>query len=357
MKQISWVILSLAMLQGCQDGDGITPPAPLTVSTITVTDSVASQYRRFNGQVEAAELTPLAFRVEGELKQVSVRTGQRVTKGQPLAVLDADKFDQQLRDAKVQFELATKQLQRGRELHSRKMVSNAELDELVANQRLAKVHFESATARRGYTQLLAPFDGVVAEVPKEAFEAVTPGETVVSVYQDNRVYINIPVSDTVIAMINPAQGGRGYQPMAYFGAEQTGYPVTYREHTSELAPHSQTYRMWFDMPQREPAILPGTSVTLNVDMTAAGLSTQQGFVLPLLALDAGQQDGQFFVWKWVEGKVQRVEVGVERINSQGAIIGRGVAQGDRLVTSSLRKLRDGMAVTVQSAVPVQASAQ
>ncbi|GAL04417.1 probable Co/Zn/Cd efflux system membrane fusion protein [Photobacterium aphoticum] len=202
MKQMSWVVLSLAMLQGCQQDEGITPPAPLTVSTVTVTESVASQYRRFNGQVDAAELTPLAFRVEGELKQITVRTGQRVTQGQTLAVLDADKFDQQLRDAKVQFELATKQLQRGRELHSRNMVSNAELDELIANQRLTQVQYASAKARVGYTHLTAPFNGVVAEVPKEAFEAVTPGETVVSLYQDDRVYINIPVSDTVIAMIN-----------------------------------------------------------------------------------------------------------------------------------------------------------
>ncbi|WP_428446978.1 efflux RND transporter periplasmic adaptor subunit [Photobacterium nomapromontoriensis] len=344
IKQISIVTLSLILLQGCQDPPETKATAPLAVSTLSVSESVMSQPRRFNGQVEPAENTPLAFRVEGELQQVLVHAGQRVVKGQRLAELDSDKFEQQLSDATVQYQLASKQLQRGRELYQRKMISNAELDELVANQRLAQVGFEAATARLGYTRLLAPFDGVVSAVEKESFEAVSPGESIVSLYQDDRVYINIAVPDAVIAMINPQQRDRRYQPLARFGSETTMYPVSYREHTSELAPQSQTYQMWFEMPQRDPAILPGTNVTLNVDMAAAGLSALQGYQLPLSALVAGREAGQFYVWKWVDGRVNRVPVLVEQLNNQGAIVNQGIAMGDRVVTSSLRKLREGMVV-------------
>lgn len=344
IKQISLVTLSLIVLQGCQEPPELNAVEPLAVSTLAVTESVENQFRRFNGQVEPAENTPLAFRIEGELQQVRVHAGQRVTKGQLLAELDADKFEQQLSDAKVQYQLASKQWQRGRELYLRNMISKSELDELEANQRLTQVRFESATARLSYTQLLAPFAGVIAEVDKESFEAVGPGESIVSVYQDDRVYINIAVSDTVIAMINPQQRGHGYMPLARFGSETTAYPVSYREHTSELTPQSQSYQMWFEMPQRDPAILPGTNVTLSVDMAAAGLSALQGYQLPLSALDTGREAGQFYVWKWVDGQVHKVGVGVEQLNNQGAIVNHGIALGDRLVTSSLRKLREGMAV-------------
>ena len=102
------------------------------MSSLTVDQSVTSQYRTFKGQVEAAENTPLAFRVEGELQRVLVKSGQQVKKGDLLAELDADKFQQQRNDAQVQYQLATKQLQRGRELFERKMISKAELDELIS---------------------------------------------------------------------------------------------------------------------------------------------------------------------------------------------------------------------------------
>ena len=357
LKKMSFAVLSMMVLAGCQEPPQQQITAPLAVSSLTVDQPVTSQYRTFKGQVEAAENTPLAFRVEGELRRVLVKSGQQVKKGDLLAELDADKFEQQRNDAQVQYQLATKQLKRGRELFERKMISKAELDELSANHKLAKVNFNSAERRLGYTRLVAPFNGVVADVPKESFEAVSPGEAVVNLYQDDLLYINIAVSDNVLAMLNPQQANPGYQPMARFGTEPETYPVNYLEHTSELEPQSQTYRMWFEMPQRDPAILPGTSVSLRVDMAEAGLSTLQGYQLPMTAIEAGREAGQFFVWKIDGNQVQKVEVGIGQLNNHGAIVSSGVSEGDHLVTSSLRKLREGMEVSLLSKSAAEAQAQ
>ncbi|AJR06750.1 putative periplasmic linker protein [Photobacterium gaetbulicola Gung47] len=356
LKKMSFAVLSMMVLAGCQEPPQQQTTASLAVSSLTVDQPITSQFRSFKGQVEAAENTPLAFRVEGELQRVLVKSGQQVKKGELLAELDADKFEQQRNDAQVQFGLATKQLQRGRELFERKMISKAELDELSANHKLTKVNFKAAERRLGYTRLVAPFDGVVADVPKESFEAVSPGETVVNLYQDDLLYINIAVSDHVLAMLNPQQVNRSYQPMARFGSESQTYPVTYLEHTGELEPQSQTYRMWFEMPQREPAILPGTSVSLRVDMAEAGLSTLQGYQLPMTAIEAGREAGQFFVWKLDGNQVHKVEVSIGQLNNHGAIVSSGISEGERLVTSSLRKMREGMEVTQLPAVKAEAKA-
>ncbi|MGF1735489.1 efflux RND transporter periplasmic adaptor subunit [Photobacterium satsumensis] len=357
LNKMSLAALSMLVLAGCQEPPQQQETASLSVSSLLVEQPITSQFRTFKGQVEAAENTPLAFRVEGELQRVLVKSGQQVKKGQLLAQLDADKFEQQRNDAQVQFQLATKQLQRGRELFERKMISKAELDELSANHKLAKVNFNSAERRLGYTRLVAPFNGVVADVPKESYEAVSPGEAVVSLYQDDLLYINIAVSDNVLAMLNPLQTNRSYQPMARFGTESQTYPVNYLEHTSELEPQSQTYRMWFEMAQREPAILPGTSVSLRVDMAEAGLSTQQGYQLPMTAIEAGREEGQFFVWKVEDNQVHKMEVGIGQLNNHGASVSSGISEGDRLVTSSLRKLRDGMDVTLLVKPTTEAQAQ
>ncbi|OAN11424.1 efflux transporter periplasmic adaptor subunit [Photobacterium jeanii] len=345
LKKLSLLALSIAVLAGCQETEMTVAAQALPVSTLQVAESVENQYRVFNGQVEAAENTPLAFRVEGELREVLVKAGQPVKKGQLLAVLDAYKFEQQRDDAKAQFELTTKQLKRGRELFTQKMISKAELDELTANQRLREVAYQSAVTRLSYTRLVAPFAGVVSDVDKESFETVSPGEPVISVYQDDKIYINMPVSDTVIAMINPSTKKKSYQPLARFGGDSRYYPVTYLKHTSEPEPQTQTYRVWFEMAQQTPAIMPGTSVALKVDMVKAGLSTLQGYQIPLIALQAGREEGQFLVWKVQDGEAHPKEVTVEQVTNQGAILSSGVELGDVLVTSSLRKLRDGMTIS------------
>lgn len=89
LKKMSFAVLSMMVLAGCQEPPQQQITAPLAVSSLTVEQSVTSQYRTFKGQVEAAENTPLAFRVEGELQRVLVKSGQQVKKGDLLAELDA----------------------------------------------------------------------------------------------------------------------------------------------------------------------------------------------------------------------------------------------------------------------------
>ena len=76
-----------------------------------------------------------------------------------------------------------------------------------------------------------------------------------------------------------------------------------------LSRRAKPTAVWFEMPQRDPAILPGTSVSLRVDMAEAGLSSLQGYQLPMTAIQAGREAGQFFVWKIEDNQVHRVEVG------------------------------------------------
>jgi hypothetical protein len=100
------------------------------------------------------------------------------------------------------------------------------------------------------------------------------------------------------------------------------------------------------MPQPEQEILPGTSVSVSVDMVAAGITSIDGYNIPMTALQAGSHDGEFFVWKLNGDAVTKVAVTINQVNGEGAIVSSGVAQGDVLVNSSLRKLREGKHVDV-----------
>lgn len=344
LTKLSALGLAMLTLAGCKPATEHRTKNPMVVDTYTVSTPIESQYRNFNGQVMPAELTPLAFRLDGELAGIMVQEGDSVTKGQVVAMLDDSKLRQGLSDAQARYELALKQFKRGEELHANTMISKAELDELRASYKLAKANLGSAQSRMSYTRLKAPFDGVISSVIKKKHEAVTPGETIVSIYQDNNVYVKVSVSDSVLAMLKPETRSERYQPVATFAGHQGRYPMSYLEHTSELHPQSQTYEFWLSMPQIDQSVLPGTSAKVSVDLIEAGLNMAEGFQLPMTAIEAGASSQDFYVWKLEGGKAHRYEINVDQINGTGALVSSGIKQGDVLVSSSLRKLREGMEI-------------
>lgn len=336
--------LMLGMVMGCTEKAEIREKVPLHVSTYEVSRATENQLREFKGKVMPAELTDISFRIAGELDSVLVRSGQKVEKGQLLATLNAGKLRQRLADAEVRFQLSEKQLQRGKELFAMKMLSQSELDSLTASRSVAQVTYKQAQNQLEYARLVAPFAGVISEVPKKSFESVKEGETILSIYQSDTVQVRITISDAVLAMIDPDSHKRDYQPKVVFSNDKREFRMRYLDHSSEQVPESRSYEIWLQMDQVEPAILPGTSANVVVDMAETGLPQSLGYEIPMTALDPGDKAEQFFVWKLQDGKVQKAAVEVSRIANSGAIIRMGIGKGEELVNSNLSKLRNGVEV-------------
>ncbi|ABG41378.1 efflux transporter, RND family, MFP subunit [Paraglaciecola sp. T6c] len=340
----SLVFMGAIMLQACSPNIEHRSKPPLILDTITVPAPIETQFRAFNGQVIAPELTPLSFRLEGEILDVLVQEGDEVKKGQVLAILDDSKRKETLNDAQAKLDLVARQLARGKELREREMLSSSELDELKANYKLALANAKLAEVQLGYTRIKAPVDGIISQVSKQDFERTAAGETVVSIYQSKDVYVEISVSDTVLTRLKPLLSVPNYRPVAHFNGYEGNYPLDYLEHTSELNPESQTYQFWLRMPQVTPKILPGTNVRVSVDMIKAQMSMLHGYALPVTALDAASERGQFKVWKIQDGAVTAFPVEVSQVKSNGVIVTSGVREGDVIANSNLRKLRQGMTI-------------
>ncbi|MDN3611763.1 efflux RND transporter periplasmic adaptor subunit [Vibrio ostreicida] len=333
--------MTLALI-GCKPSLEHRDKHPLLVETLELDAPVTSQFRSFNGQVMPAELTPLAFRLEGEISSIMVREGDRVKQGQVIALLDDVKARQNLTDAEAKYNLAFKQYKRGQELVTDSMISAADLDVLDASFKLEKANLSAAKLNVRYTRLKAPFTGVISSVDKQKYENTSPGETVVSLYQAQNVYVKLNVSDSVLALLKPEMTLDRYQPEVTFAGHDGRYAMTYLEHTSERQPSSQTYEFWLSMPQRETPILPGTSVQVTVDLFKAGLNRVQGFQLPMTAIDTGSDPKRFFVWKVENNSARRYPIMINQINGSGALINGSLKEGDIVVNSHLSQLREGM---------------
>ena len=98
-------VLSLVVLVSALMACSEQPPASIetvrAIRTITLTEPASGRMRRFSGVVEAADSSSVSFEVPGNVREVNVDVGERISKGQVLAVLDERTFQLNVKAAQA----------------------------------------------------------------------------------------------------------------------------------------------------------------------------------------------------------------------------------------------------------------
>ena len=317
----------------------------MTVALYEVGAAVVKRERKFHGRVVPADLTRVAFRIPGKIDHLPVQAGQQVAKGQLLAQVEDSIQRQVLADARAQYQLSRRQLQRAESLHKREALTSAQRDQLQASFRLAQANLKLAEAGLSYTQVKAPFNGTVATVKKELYESVTAGETVVTVYRNDRTDVLVNIPDILPAKIHQAKDITALRLRAVFSGSAEVYTMGFLKGSTARNPGTQAFQFWATMPAPTIPFPPGLPVTIYSDLQDAGFSTDSGLIVPLDALEAGATEDVFQVWLYRQGVVNPQSVQVSRITQGGALISSGLQAGDHIVVSGLARLTPGQAVT------------
>ncbi|MBZ5615091.1 MAG: efflux RND transporter periplasmic adaptor subunit [Acidobacteriia bacterium] len=199
------VVLALG-LAGCSSERPATPPAPQTVrnvSVLPVQRADVPDLLEAVGTVRAAETSQLASQMMGNIVELRAHEGDRVRRGQVLAVIDdaqpraavdrataaESAAGQEVTASDSDLALAQSTLQRYQNLYDKKSVSPQEFDEVKARYQAALAHRDSARAGQAqakaalaqartsfsYTRILAPFDGVIIEKKADPGTLASPG--------------------------------------------------------------------------------------------------------------------------------------------------------------------------------------
>jgi RND family efflux transporter MFP subunit len=163
-------------------------PAAMVVLSLLAAVVQAAEYA---GVLDWSRRVVLSTPVSGVIAEVSVRAGERVEAGQTLLRLDQRRFNSvlqnreaQLRKFRLQRDEARRELERNRELYARTVISahDMQLAEIAAataeaEYAGAQAALEVARLDLEYSELRAPFTGIVLDVP------VSAGMTVINVEQ------------------------------------------------------------------------------------------------------------------------------------------------------------------------------
>ncbi|MCR9182714.1 MAG: efflux RND transporter periplasmic adaptor subunit [Flavobacteriaceae bacterium] len=172
-----------------------------------------------SGEVVAVNNATLSTRMMGHVNRVHVNIGDQVTQGQLLISINNSDLQAQrarvnagINEAQVAVNNAKRDFDRFTALFAQNSASQKELDDITAHYEMAKARLESAKAMKAevdaqfaYSNISAPFSGVVTNRFVEAGAMANPGMPLIAMEAPGNFEVRASVPEGVISQIKPGE--------------------------------------------------------------------------------------------------------------------------------------------------------
>ena len=286
--------------------------------------------------------------VSGEVADVLVRAGDKVTKGQVLVILDSDR-ERLARDlAAVQARDAEQLLARYEKARPLGAVAESEVDSARTALAEARIALDQAEVNLADRTILAPFDGIAGIPQVEAGDRVDSSTAIVTLDNIDSILVDFEVAETRFDNVRPGQSVR-VETWSLPGEEFTGVVESIG---SRIDPESRTFAVRARVPNPNSRLLAGMSFAVYVDI--------EGKQYPAVAeISVLWGDEGTYVWRIDdEDKVSRVPVRVVKRTNGRILLDGGIEEGDLVVVEGVLRLRPGRTVsaTIRSDNPAPENA-
>jgi len=349
-----WACASMLMLAACEQQVEERASVVRPVRIMTIGDESAGRSLSYSGQVQAGETAELGFEVAGRIVEFPVIEGQQVSKGDMLARLDPADFQTSLDQAQAKFRQAQTTYERFKEIVEQGAVSRQDLDLRKRNYEVAQADLARAQKALDDTRLVAPFSGIIGRTLTDNFVNVQAKEPVL-VLQDMsmlEVVITVPEQDWSRADPNLSKEERTalIRPVVTLSTfPDRMFPAEITEVATVADPVTRTFEVIAAMENPpDTTILPGMTANVTISIAEGGTSAGEdtAVAIPASAV-VGDEQGIPTVWKIDPGSmtVSRTVVQLGDLTGANVRVLSGLQEGDRIATSGVHNLREGMQVS------------
>ena len=274
---------------------------------------------------------------KGTIESISVKEGQMVRKGDTLFRLTPAVYKTRYDAEMAEVRIAELGLQNAERLLENKAVSAAEAALYRAKVERAKAKASLAMTELKFTEIQAPFDGIVDRFQEQEGSAVNDGDTLTTLSDNSAmwVYFNVPESRYLEYASDGGKVVGGNVELVL--ANGSKYEQSGKIAAIEAQFDNNTGKLPFraDFPNPDRVLRHGMSGNVLVRRTL-----NKAIVIPQRA--TLETDGTIYVY--VVGKdnvARRIEVHVRNEFDGSFIVDRGLVGNERIIVEGIRQVRDG----------------
>lgn len=330
--------------QESQASDTVT----VEVQTVGYSDSQGSLTYKAN--LEPLEEAAVSAEVTGQVTRVVFENGDKVVQGQPLAYLNDEDLQNQLKSAqldlnKLQMELdsANRDYNNTKELYAQGACSRLDYENaeqayktMQANVELRKVDITTIGNALDDCVIKATIGGEVGEKAITVGEYVNPGAVIGKVRDNTSIKATIQLIQEDLGKVSLGQE----VTLKTDRNSGTAYKGIVRNIASSANSQTRVFDCLVEFDNSNGMLNSGTFGLVEIPDPVK----RQVIAVPIAALTGSEGDYSVFLMK--DHTARRVPVEIGAVNNESVEITSGVKDGDVIITTNLNSLQDGDKVAV-----------
>jgi len=368
------LLAAAAILAACGQNNQYAAPPPPKVTVATPVEQQVTRYFDATGNTASINSVDLVARVQGFVQAISYKDGDYVKKGTSLFTIEPEPYKLKVDSAKAAVVSAQATLtqniaeyQRQADLIQKQVSTQANYDKALAARDSSQADLQSAQANEqqaeinyGYTNVTAPFDGVVTARQVSIGELVgasSPPTVLATIVQLDPIWVNFNASEQDVLQVraNLAQTGRTTADLIGMPVEvglqnEDGYP-----HAGKLdyvAPNvnasTGTLAGRASLDNADHTLLPGYFVRIRIPG-----KPQPGLLVPDAALGS-DQGGRYVLVVNKDNVVEQRKVEPGQLIGELRVIEKGLTKDDRVVVGGIMRAIPGEKVDAETGTPAAA---
>jgi RND family efflux transporter MFP subunit len=357
------ILVALLAVAACgQDNRYAAPPPPKVTVAIPVEQEV-SRYFEATGNAAAINTVDLVARVQGFVQAISYADGDFVKKGTSLFTIEPEPYRLKVEAAKAAVTSAKATLKqneaefaRQATLVTKQVSTQANYDKALALRDSSQADVQSAVANEqqaeinlGYTNVTAPFDGVVSARQVSIGQLVGANSATVlsTIVQIDPIYVNYNASERDVLEARARLAGTGRTTADLLGTPteielqtESGYPhkgkLDYVAPTVD--PSTGTLAARAILENSDRVLLPGYFVRVRIPFRP-----QAALLVSDVAIGS-DQGGRYVLIVNKDNVVEQRKVEPGQLIGELRVIEKGLTKDDRVVIGGIMRAIPGQKV-------------
>jgi RND family efflux transporter MFP subunit len=357
------ILVALLAVAACgQDNRYAAPPPPKVTVAFPVEQEV-SRYFETTGNAAAINTVDLVARVQGFVQAISYADGDFVKKGTSLFTIEPEPYRLKVEAAKAAVTSAKATLKqneaefaRQATLVTKQVSTQANYDKQLALRDSSQADVQSAVANEqqaeinlGYTNVTAPFDGVVSARQVSIGQLVGANSATVlsTIVQIDPIYVNYNASERDVLEARARLAGTGRTTADLLGTPteielqtESGYPhkgkLDYVAPTVD--PSTGTLAARAILENSDRVLLPGYFVRVRIPFRP-----QAALLVSDVAIGS-DQGGRYVLIVNKDNVVEQRKVEPRQLIGELRVIEKGLTKDDRVVIGGIMRAIPGQKV-------------
>ncbi|HEU4789132.1 MAG TPA: efflux RND transporter periplasmic adaptor subunit [Flavobacterium sp.] len=230
------------------------------VSAVKLKDTTFNHYLEIQGSINTNENVLIQPEFPGNLVELNVKAGQKVSKGQVLGRTDDGGMSQQLASAENQYALAKTTFERQKNLWSQKIGSEIQYLQAQTQMISAQKGVAQIKAQIAKTVIRAPFSGTIDEVFVEKGEVVAASpQGLMRIVNLGNMYVSTSIPESYIGKLKV-----GTEVDVYLTSLDKTYKGKVRQIGNFINPNNRSFGIEVSVPNPENLLRPNQVAKLKV---------------------------------------------------------------------------------------------